>query len=269
MKDLITYVKLCRDTFCEAISTFNLKDFESEKKPADEMRQKLQTDLSRKKKQLKILFSQKTHDLAGATGNETLITESYDLLQEEILAQIHGLELQLKTFEATAAESSILKEKPPNALAVADQIVAGGVLDRKDIEILIKHIEIDQNGHPDIEFKYRFSDRICCIPSRVLNHHENKIIYHTLKLIKEETRGFTSAKYISAKLTLLGYSKSPKSVLPYLNLMLYMGVLEKSGYPRRPYTIIKSAEEIQALMDDYAPNLHGYGVNRRHAGDGI
>jgi DNA invertase Pin-like site-specific DNA recombinase len=283
MDDVVTYVKLCRNALCEVIATYDLKDFESEKKSVEEKRQEVQSAIDERKAQLKVLFAQKIRDLSGASGNEDLINESYDSLQNDILAQIHGLEIQLKELNETSLETPDVKEKLKNALDVVDKIIANGVLNRKDIEILIERIDVDENGLPEITLKYGLSNLIEYSPAEELNRRENEIIYHTLRLIKEDDRGFTSAKYLSAKLTELGYSKSKKSVLTYIGLMLHMGVVEKSDNPLKPYTIIKSSDEIQELMANfyqgipsetdtdfgYNHNLHGYGANRRNARNGI
>ena len=93
----------------------------------------------------------------------------------------------------------------------------------------------------------------------------------------------SSAKYLSKALTDLGYPKSKKSVLPYIGLMMDMGIVEPSDNSLKPYTIVKSKDELQEIMNnffcenlaDYTTNLaydqdlHGYSVNRRYAADGI
>ena len=117
--------------------------------------------ISERKKQIKVLFTQKVKDLSNAHGNEDIVNETYDALQQDILSQIHGLELQLKELNDTSLENEDVKEKLENALQVVDKIIEKGILDRK----------------------------------------ENEIIYQTMRLIYEEERGYTSAKYLSKALT--------------------------------------------------------------------
>ena len=64
------------------------------------------------------------------------------------------MELQLKELNDTSLENEDVKEKLENALQVVDKIIEKGVLDRKDIEILIERIEVDEEGLPEIELKY-------------------------------------------------------------------------------------------------------------------
>lgn len=116
-----------------------------------------------------------------------------------------------------------------------------------------------------------------------MNRRENEIIYHTMRLIYEEERSYTSAKYLSKALTDLGYPKSKKSVLPYIGLMIDMGIVEPSDNSLKPYTIVKSKEDLQEIMNNffcenladnttnpaYDQDLHDVVNDRRYAGDGF
>ena len=279
MEDVVTYIKLCRDSLCEVIATYDMKDFDSEKRTVEEKRSEIQNQIDERKKQLKVLFTQKVRDLSNAHGNEDIVNETYDALQQDILSQIHGLEMQLKELNDTSLENEDVKEKLQNALQVVDKIIEKGILDRKDIEILIERIEVDEDGFPEIELKYGLSGLIKYSPAQEMNRRENEIIYQTMRLIYEEERGYTSAKYLSKALTDLGYPKSKKSVLPYIGLMIDMGIVEPSDNSLKPYTIIKSKEELQKVMNMfycknlvdsqtnslYNQDLHGIVNDRRHA----
>ena len=283
MEDVVTYIKLCRDSLCEVIATYDMKDFDSEKRTVEEKRSEIQNQIDERKKQLKVLFTQKVRDLSNAHGNEDIVNETYDALQQDILSQIHGLEMQLSELNDTSLENEDVKDKLQNALQVVDKIIENGILDRKDIEILIERIEVDEDGLPEIELKYGLSGLIKYSPAQEMNRRENEIIYHTMRLIYEDERGYTSAKYLSKALTDLGYPKSKRSVLPYIGLMMDMGIVEPSDNSLKPYTIVKTKEELQKVMDDfyheklaknndgsiYAHDLHDVANDRRHAADGL
>ena len=49
MEDVLTYIKMCRNALCEVISTYDLKDFEAEKKTIEEKRQELHTAINERK----------------------------------------------------------------------------------------------------------------------------------------------------------------------------------------------------------------------------
>ena len=255
MEDVLTYIKMCRNALCEVIATYDLKDFEAEKKSIEEKRQELHTAISERKNQLKVLLTQKVKDLAVAAGNEELIKETYDSMQQDLLAQIHGLEMQLTELDETAIETPDVKDKLKNALDVVDKIIAGGTLDRRDIELLIDRIDVDENGMPEIILKYGLSNLINYSPADDMNRRENTIIAVVMKLITEDHRGYTSAKYLSEYITALGFKKTKQSILPYIELMKELGILEATDNPLKPYNIMKSKEEITALIQDFLPDL--------------
>lgn len=283
MEDVLTYIKMCRNALCEVIATYDLKDFEAEKKTVEEKRQELHTEIGDLKNQLKVLLTQKVKDLAVANGNEDLINETYDSMQKDLFAQIHGLEMQLKELDATATQTPDVKDKLKNALDVVDKIIAGGTLDRRDIELLIDRIDVDESGMPEITLKYGLSNLINYSPADEMNCRENTIIVIVMKLITEDERRFTSAKYLSEHITDLGFKKTKQSILPYIELMKEMGILEATENPLKPYNIMKSKKEITALIQDFLPDLpaeitarqlsddylHCYNANRWHAGDGF
>ena len=279
MEDVLTYIKMCRNALCEVISTYDLKDFETEKKTIAEKRQELHTAINERKSQLKVLLTQKVKDLAVAAGNEDLINETYDSMQKDLFAQIHGLEMQIKELNETAIETPDVKDKLKNALEVVDKIIAGGSLDRRDIELLIEKIVVDEDGMPEITLKYGLSNLISYSPADEMNRRENTMIAIVMKLIAEDERGFSSAKYLSEHITDLGFKKTKQSILPYIELMKELGILEATDNPLKPYNIVKSKEEITQLTKDYLPNvsaettakqladdyLHGISDDRWHA----
>lgn len=275
MEDVVNYIRLCRDSLQEMIAAYDMKDFEAEKKSVEEKRSDIQQMISEQKKQLKTLFSQKVKDLAVSPDNEEIIHETYASLQQDILANIHGLELKLEELNHTKLETADVRTKLRTALEVVDDIIQKGILDRKDIEILIERIVVDENGLPEIALKYGLSGLIQYSPADELNRRENAILYTTMKLILEDERGYTSAKYLSAKLTDAGYKKSKRAVLPYIGFMIDKGMIEPSDNPLKPYTIVKTPDEIKEIManfsrgipsdSSYDQNLHLFMVNRRNA----
>lgn len=283
MQDVLTYIKLCRDSLYEVIATYNIEDFNSEKRSVEDKRKEILSSIEEQKKQLKMLFTQKVKDLANAYGNEDIINETYDALQKDIIEQIHRLEIQLQKLNETSLENEDVKEKLENALQVVDRIIEKGTLDRKDIEILIEKIVVDEDGFPEIILKYGLSGLIKYDAIQEMNRYENQIIYHTIRLIMEEEKEYTSAKYLSETLTELGYKKSKKSILPYITIMMELGIVEYSGSPKKPYTIIKSKEEIMEILNTYSwaiesknknnpagdQSLHGVVEHRRNAGISI
>lgn len=283
MEDVLTYIKMCRNALCEVIATYDLKDFEAEKKSIEEKRQELHTAINERKNQLKVLLTQKVKDLAVAAGNEELINETYDSMQKDLFAQIHGLEMRVKELDETAIETPDVKDKLKNPLDVVDKIIAGETLDRRDIELLIDRIDVYENGMPEITLKYGLSNLINYSPADEMNRRENMIIAIVMKLITEDERSYTSAKYLSEHITDLGFKKTKQRILPYIELMKEMEILEDTENSLKPYKIVKSNEEILALARRFLPDLsaeitakqlsydylHGSYGNRWHATDDL
>lgn len=275
MEDAITYIKLCRDTLHELIITYDVKDYEDEKDSVEEKKAALKKEISISRQQLKTLFSQKVRDIAGNLGNDDIINETYGLVQNDLILRIQKLEQKLKELEDKKLTNKDVKEKLKTALNVVDEIVGKGTLNRHDIEVLIERIAVDESGLPEIELKYGLSGFVKYSPAESMNQRENEIIYMAMKLICEDGRGYTSAKYLSEKLTMAGYKKSNKAVLPYISYLIEIGILEATDNPLKPYNILKTDEEIELLMekfyqgiphnDVYGSALHIYEVNRRHA----
>lgn len=78
----------------------------------------------------------------------------------------------------------------------------------------------------------------------ILNKEEKLKIEAVFRLISEEERDYTSAKYLSKKMNELGYNTNKKNILPYINLAISSGVLEKSEDNLKPYTIIMDKSKI-------------------------
>ena len=135
-------------------------------------------------------------------------------------------------------------------------MIQKGALNRKDIEILIERIEVDGEGLPEIELKYGLSGLVPYSPAEDLNRHENEIILAAMRLIRDDGRNFISAKYLSKRLTDVGCPKSTKTVLPYIAMLIEIGVAEPCENKRKPYTIVKSRAELEKMIADFRES-HG------------
>ncbi len=153
MEDLIHYLCVCRNTLCETIAAWDLKDLTAERKSPKEACDALQQDILDAKQQLQTLISQKIKDISHNPQKEELIRESYASVQQHLTDRIHALEAKreelLRALHKTKA--------PPTALEILDSIIEKGSLNRRDIEILIERIDVDENGMPEITLRYAFN----------------------------------------------------------------------------------------------------------------
>ena len=289
MRDILTYLQVCRDVFSDIIAGYNPEDFQTEKKSLEQKRQELHTAIDDRKNQLKLLLTQKIKDLSLAAENETsihnedFIREAYDSMQADLCKQIHELEMQLTELEKSTTEAPDATDSLKNPLDIMDHIIAEGTLGHNDFELLIQKIIVDENGMPEITLKYGLASFINNNPTKEMNCRENTIIAIVMKLIAEDKRGYTSAKYLSEHLTDLGFLKTKQSILPYIELMKTLDILKDTDNPRKPYRIMKSENEISLLARNYLPDLsaemtakqisddylHSSVADRWHATDGF
>lgn len=255
MTDVISYITLCRNSLQDMITAYDVKDFKPGKNSANDERADIRQMISAQKKQLKAVFAQKVKDLAISPDNEAVISETYASLQQDILAAIQSLETRLETLSNSVPDTIPEESIPKTALEIIDDIINTGRPDRKDIELLIEHIVVDENGLPEIVLKYSLPGSMQCRAAEELNRRQNNIICTAMKLILADARGYTSAKRLSAALTAAGYEKTRKSVLPYIRLLIAMGIITPSDNPRKPYTIIKTPAAIRELVKNFPQRI--------------
>ena len=249
VSDVIKYIKLCRDTLTEIIRTYDFKELAKERKSIEVRKKSITEAIEVNKKQLKTLLAHKIKNISSRADSD-IINETYDGVQSDLLAQIHGYELQLKEIDVTNIDTADIQDKVTAVLDVIDHITQKDIIDRRDIEILVEKIIIDKVGFPDIELKYGLSSLVKCNPLEELNKQEHEIIIATLKLIRDEDRAYTSAKYLSAQLTKLGYSKSKRSVLPYISIMIRKCVLSMTEDNLKPYNIQMTKDELTDMINN-------------------
>ncbi len=282
-EDVFHYLRLCRKTLGDAIAAYNMGDFDTRKKAWEEKRQKLQAAIEGQKSQLRTLLEQKVKDLSLSGGNEDLIAEAYASMQNSLLARTHHLERQLAELSDAEPLRPDARKMQKNALDVLDRIIAEKALNQADLGLLFDRIVIDEKGFPEIILHHKLSLPADCSPAAEMNLPEHSVIVLVMKLIAEDSRGYTSARYLSRQLTALGIPKTTRGILPYLGLMKQLGILTDTGDPLKPYAIARTAEEITALTARFLPRLsaeataselserflHHSVSGRRHAPDGI
>ena len=153
MADVMTFLRRCRRTLENEIQKLRLTGLENEISSIEKTRQELQKKLIDQKKQLQLLLSQKIRDLSLAPENETLIQETYALLQKERSEKILALEADLQKAETSFSKMCSSTDGSPEPLALLDQLIKKQFLTHKDLTLLIDHIEVHENGDTDFYFR--------------------------------------------------------------------------------------------------------------------
>lgn len=150
--DLTYYLQICRNALCLKISSWDKNDFKVNFSAAAEETAVIRNEIAETKKKLQILLTQKIYDISANPGRESLIKESYDSIQLDLTTYICTLEGRLDKLKSAKTEA-----RPQTALEILDQVILKGDLKRRDIEILIECIYIDEHGFPEITLKYEFT----------------------------------------------------------------------------------------------------------------
>lgn len=240
------FLKASLPTWEDTIKTFKLDDYENLKTKTRQQIKKMEQKEEQLSAQLKGLIKLKLNDLKNDTDID-IIEETYNEMQCDITEQL----------SACKAEKEKLSEKLQDTIDERVEDTKTGIyfakkitdnLSIQDVESLVSRISVDENGIPEIQLKYNLNDYLSFNIVDILNKEEGKKIESVFRLIAEEERDYTSAKYLSKKMNELGYNKKNKSIMPYINLAIASGVLEVSDDNLKPYTIIMDKSKIMECV---------------------
>ncbi len=240
------FLKACLPIWEDAIKEFKMDDYEELKIKIRQQMKKLEQKEEQLSVQLKGLIRLKLNDLKNTTDID-IIEETYNEMQRDITVQLSVCKI----------EKDKLSEKMQNTINERVEETKTGVefakkitdnLSIQDVESLVSKIIVDENGIPEINLKYNLNDYLSFNLVDTLNESECKMIEALYRLIVEEERDYTSAKYLSKKMNELGYSTNKKTIMPYINLAVASGVLEVSDDYLKPYTIIMDKSKIMKCV---------------------
>lgn len=93
MEDVLNYIKLCREALLEVISTYDMRDFEAEKKT--EKRQDIQEEIQNRKINY-VLLNNKNKRFIHKASEMSDLTKTYDSCKRIYCRRFSGLEMQEK-----------------------------------------------------------------------------------------------------------------------------------------------------------------------------
>lgn len=236
------FLKACLPVWEVAIKEFRMDDYENLKAKTRQQIKRLEQREEQLSAQLKDLIKLKLNDLKNAT-NIDIIEETYNEMQQEITEQL----------SACKAEKEKLSEKLQDTIDERIEDTKVGIdfvkkitdnLSIRNVESLVSKIIVDKDGIPVIQLKYNLNDYLTFNMKDILNKEENEKIEDVFRLISEEERDYTSAKYLSKKMNELGYNTNKKSIMPYIKLAISCGVLDETDNKLQPYTIIMNKSKI-------------------------
>ena len=248
MDALVKYLTLCRDSLADIIQNFDLSNLKAPTYSADDGQQRLENELEKIKKELKTLITQKVKELTTNPGMAEIINETYASLQTEKMERISAIE---KTLQDLTKEPHIptaaIKPNLQTALDILNEVLEQKGLTRTDIEVLVERIIVDKDGNVDIYLKHGLGN-LAAYDFKA--HKENlklTMMIEAIRLLKKDETGFTSVKFLAESLKDMGYPMHKKKFTTYMEHLLDLGLVEKTGIYHYPYRIVASREKLTSV----------------------
>ncbi len=245
---LVKYLTLCRDSLADIIQNFDLSNLKAPTYSADDSLQRLENELEKIKKELKTLITQKVKELTTNPGMAEIINETYASLQTEKMERISAIE---KTLQDLTKEPHIptaaIKPNLQTALDILNEVLEQKGLTRTDIEVLVERIIVDKDGNVDIYLKHGLGN-LAAYDFKA--HKENlklTMMIEAIRLLKKDETGFTSVKFLAESLKDMGYPMHKKKFTTYMEHLLDLGLVEKTGIYHYPYRIVASREKLTCV----------------------
>ena len=96
-------------------------------------------------------------------------------------------------------------------------------------------------------------------------HEKLTIMIETIRLLEEDETDFTSVKFLTESLKAMGYPMHRKKFIPYMERLLELGLVEKTGIYHYPYKIAASRQKLHDVENMFIM----LGPGGRYAGNGI
>ncbi len=242
---LIKYLTLCRDSLEDMLRDLDLSNPEPRRYPAYDSRQRLENELEGARKELKTLLAQKIKELTENPSMAGIINETYSSLQNEKMERISTIEKTLqelakKQHIPTAAVSPRLRTVPD----ILNEVLEQKALIRSDIEVLVERIIVDKDGNMDIHLKHGLGGLAAYELKADRENPKLAMMIETIRLLGKDKTGFTSVKFLSDSLKAMGYPMHKKKFVPYMQKLLDLGLVEKTGIYHHPYRIAVSRQQL-------------------------
>ena len=245
---LVTYLTLCRDSLADIIQNFDLSNLKAPTYSAGDGQQRLESELERIKKELKTLITQKVKELTANPGMSEIINETYASLQTEKMERISAIE---KTLQDLTKEPHIpavaIKPGLQTALDILNEVLEQKSLTRTDIEVLVEKIIVDKDGNVDIYLKHGLGNLAAYDFKADKENLKLTMMIDAIRLLEKDETGFTSVKFLAESLKAMGYPMHKKKFATYMEHLLDLGLVEKTGIYHYPYRIVASKEKLTCV----------------------
>lgn len=243
---LIKYLTLCRDSLADMIQNFDLSKLKADTFSADDSQQRLEIELEKLKKELKTLVTQKIKEITANPDMNEIINETYASLQADKMERISAIE---KTLQDLTKEPHIpaatIKPNLQTALDILNEVLEQKSLTRTDIEVLVEKIIVDKDGNVDIYLKHGLGNLATYDFKADKENLKLTMLIEAIRLLEKDETGFTSVKFLSDSLKAMGYPMHKKKFVTYMEHLLELGLVEKTGIYHYPYRIVASRQKLR------------------------
>lgn len=246
MDALIKYLILCRDSLADIIQNFDLSKLKVETYTPTDSKQRLEAELEKIKEELKVLVTQKVKEITANPSMNEIITETYAALQSDKMERISAIE---KTLQDLTKEphipSTTIKPSLQTALDILNEVLEKKELSRKDIEVLVEKIIVDKDGNVDIYLKHGLGNLAAYDFKADKENLKLTMLIESIRLLEKDETGFTSVKFLADSLKEMGYPMHKKKFVTYMEHLLDLGLVEKTGIYHYPYRIVASRQQLR------------------------
>lgn len=243
---LIKYLTLCRDSLADIIQNFDLSKLKVETFSADDSQQRLESELEKVKEELKTLITQKIKEITANPSMNEIINETYASLQADKVERISAIEKTLQDLTKDPhIPAAAIKPNLQTALDILNEVLDKKTLTRTDIEVLVDKIIVDKDGNVDIYLKHGLGNLAAYDFKADKENLKLTMLIEAIRLLEKDETGFTSVKFLSDSLKAMGYPMHKKKFVTYMEHLLELGLVEKTGIYHYPYRIVASRQKLR------------------------
>ena len=243
---LIKYLTLCRDSLADIIQNFDLSKLKVETFSVDDSQQRLESELEKVKEELKTLITQKIKEITANPSMNEIINETYASLQADKVERISAIEKTLQDLTKDPhIPAAAIKPNLQTALDILNEVLDKKTLTRTDIEVLVDKIIVDKDGNVDIYLKHGLGNLAAYDFRADKENLKLTMLIEAIRLLEKDETGFTSVKFLSDSLKAMGYPMHKKKFVTYMEHLLELGLVEKTGIYHYPYRIVASRQKLR------------------------
>lgn len=153
--DLRTFLKRTRNKLQEHLASLS-NDISKKKKTNDNIGtklKKLQKDQKQLNDELKVMLTQKIRDIAKSPDMAEIISQTYDELEIEKKKKLTTVNEEINKLNELVAEQGKMEENINTAIQIYDTLINKEEWEKRDLELIVEKIIIEQDGNPQIYLK--------------------------------------------------------------------------------------------------------------------